>query len=115
MQHRHLVAPSCRCQAGLDGSKHLTRPLPAPPGRFVTCSPRLKAGASNADMDRSYLLLPLADPSEGSLGRLCGQCPGLMDIPCGVDVTLSVCPHDTHANVAWSGLFSLLIDPHAGR
>jgi hypothetical protein len=37
-------------------------------------------------MDRSYLLLSLADTPECSLGRLYGQCPGLMDIPRGIRV-----------------------------
>jgi hypothetical protein len=41
---------------------------------IVTCSPRLKAGAfSGCDMGRLPDLLPLADPPEGALGRLCGQ------------------------------------------
>jgi len=31
-------------------------------------------------------VLPLADPPQGSLGRLTGQCPGLIDITCAIDV-----------------------------
>jgi putative transposase len=43
-------------------------------------------------------VLPLADPPQGSLGRLTGQCPGLIGITCAIDVGKA---GHWYASIAW--------------
>jgi hypothetical protein len=52
--------------------------------------PTKPGGSLDTDMDRSYWLLLLADPSSGSLARLHGQCPDRKAVFGGVAVAASL-------------------------